>query len=81
MIISSKMQSKSVGKKKSPDSYLGYLAVCFGKIFLLGFLQELRPSCNGQYDAVCHPVVMQTELHGSLIVSSQQGLRDQAVQI
>lgn len=53
----------------------------FGKVFLLGFLQELRPSSNGQDDAVRHPVVVQTELHGSLVVSGQQGLRDQAVQI
>lgn len=75
------LHSKSAGQKKSSDCYFGYLAVRFGKILLLGFLQELRPSCNGQYDAVCHPVVVQTELHGSLIVSSQQGLRYQAVQI
>lgn len=63
------------------NCYFGYFAVCFGKIFLLGFLQELWTSCNGQYDAVCHPIVVQTELHGSLVVPSQQGLRDQAVQI
>ena len=60
---------------------LGYLAVCFCKIFLLGLLQEFGPSCDGENDAVRHPVVMETEVHSSLEVSGQQSLRDQAVYI
>lgn len=86
MIVSSviKLVIQNLWAKKkimSCGRYFGYLAVRFGKVFLLGFLQELGPSSNGQDDAVRHPVVVQTELHGPLVVSGQQGLRDQAIQI
>lgn len=81
MIIYIKTRQSKAVSKKSPDHYFGYLAVCFGKVFPLSFLQELGPSSDGQYDAVCHSVVMQTELHGSLKVSSEQGLCDQAIYI
>lgn len=63
------------------DAHLGYFTVCFGKIFLLGFLQELSSSSYGQDDAVCHPVVMETEVHSSIKVSSQQGLCDEPVHV
>lgn len=55
--------------------------MCFCEVLLLGFLQELGSSSDSQDDAVCHPVVMETELHGTLKVSSEQGLSDEPVHI
>lgn len=59
--------------------YLGDLAVSLGEVLPLCFLQKLRPSGDGQDDAVSHAVVMETEVHCALEVPRQQGLGDQAI--
>lgn len=68
-------------RASSSGSDLRYPAACFRKILSLGCFQQLGASGDGQDDAVRHPVVMETELHGGLEVSRQQSLSDQPVHI
>lgn len=61
--------------------HLGNFALSFGEVFLLSLFQKLRTTSNSKDDAVSHSVVMETEINSSFVISSEQCLGDQPINI
>lgn len=60
-------------------SYHGDAVLLLAEIFLLGFLEKVLPSTDGQEDCFGVAAVVQTQVNSPFEVSNKQRLADQTV--